>query len=194
MTTSTLMCFPLAVAIDAPSSASQSVKRVPSPRRPPTSISSEAFCSQLRRFEKYSTPTLTQRRPRNSPTITATVTKTRVPVGLLGRALGGFVALCTMSPRTIDVISERNTSPETSPPPRRVLAREPLQRDPEAECPDLREEHPYAQLRLEGRPLLVELCERLAPGLLGDNRGRRRRGGGGSGARRVVRHIGEAGA
>ena len=67
------MCF--AVAIDAPRSASQSVKRVPSPRSPPTSIRSDALWSQLRRFEKYSTPSFTQTRPRRSPAKTATVTK-----------------------------------------------------------------------------------------------------------------------
>ena len=44
-----------------------SVRRVASPRSPPMSIRSDAFWSQLRRFEKYSTPPLAQSRPEARP-------------------------------------------------------------------------------------------------------------------------------
>jgi len=40
------------------------------------SISSDAFCIQLRKFEKYSTPPFAQRRPDTRPTSTAIVTTT----------------------------------------------------------------------------------------------------------------------
>src|SRR5207302_7806649 len=78
ITMSTLMCFPCAVAIDAPRSATHKVSRVtrPGDRNPPTSVSVDALCSQLRTFEKYSTPAFAQNLPENKPTTTAIVTGT----------------------------------------------------------------------------------------------------------------------
>src|SRR5579862_6778301 len=49
--------------------------------------------------------------------MTATVTKIAWRSACIVVASGGFVALWTMKPSAIDVISERKTSPETSPPP-----------------------------------------------------------------------------
>ena len=74
ITTSTLMCLPCAVASDAPRSASQSVKRVARPRRPPASVSVDDDWSQLSAFEKYDTPAFAQNRLATIPRTTAALT------------------------------------------------------------------------------------------------------------------------
>ncbi len=76
ITTSMLMCLPLRGRDRRAEQREPEREARREPAQAPESISSDAFCSQLRRFEKYSTPAFTQSRATKSPRSTATVTTT----------------------------------------------------------------------------------------------------------------------
>ena len=152
------MCLPREVASEAPMSASHRVKRVASPRRPPTEHERRRVLQAVEDVRRPADPDV---RPELACDEEAEGDgrEHRVAVHLLRAPARGEVRR-----RAEDDGREQHARDET----RRVLTRrvvggEPLERDPQREGRHLHDEDRRAELSFERLPAVVQLRERFAP-------------------------------
>jgi len=125
------------------------------PRRPPMSISADAFWSQLRTFDDQATPACTQRRPRRGPSRP----RSSWPGGAPSHALACHEVRDDARRRRRDegAVDEADDEPRAGSRPTV------LQRDPQRQRDDLGDEHRRAHPRFDPLPGGVETLKGTRP-------------------------------
>ena len=165
MTTSTLMCFPFAVASEAPRSATQSVKGASRARAAlRMSMKRRRVLHPVEEVRRVLDADLDPRAREEEPRDDGDGDEPRVLVGVLGRRVFRLRRLVHDEPEHHAREQRAEDQPRHVPAADDVFAREPLQRNPEAERRDLREQHADADGFVSDlRPDRVEPRERRPP-------------------------------